>query len=70
LYAVRGGRDESLAREARNHAERALALGAGDPLVLSWAAHALGGCGFWQEAQRYAKRAVDLNPNIAAGRLV
>jgi hypothetical protein len=43
---------------------------ASDPLVLSWAAHALGNCGFWQDAQRYAQRAVDLNPNIAAGRLV
>jgi TolB-like protein len=69
LYVVRGGHDASLAREARNHAERALALGGSDPLVLSWAAWGLA-CGFWQDAQRYAQRAVDLNPNIAVGRLV
>jgi TolB-like protein len=69
LNVVRGARDASLAREARNHAERALALGGSDPFVLSWAAWALAGCGLYQDAQRYAQRAVDLNPNIPLGRL-
>jgi tetratricopeptide (TPR) repeat protein len=69
LYSASGGGEESLRREARSHVERALALGVSDPLVLSWAGHALGDCGFWQDAERYAQRAVDLNPNIAAGRV-
>ncbi|MEO8467650.1 MAG: TIR domain-containing protein [Gammaproteobacteria bacterium] len=60
-----GGRDQALAREARTHAERALALDTDDPNVLTYAALALGWCGSWREALRYAQRAVDLNPNIA-----
>jgi TolB-like protein len=69
LYAATGGRDDSLAREARTHVERAVALGVSDPLVLSWAAWGLAGCGFWQDAERYSQRAVDLNPQIGVGHL-
>jgi tetratricopeptide (TPR) repeat protein len=68
-YSRGGGSDEAPRREARKHIERALALGAGDPTVLGWAAHSLSLCGAWPEALQYAERAVSLNPNVAIGRL-
>jgi TolB-like protein/tetratricopeptide (TPR) repeat protein len=60
-----GGRDEAMTREARIHAERALALDASHPVVLSLAAEVLCLCRSWREGLRCAQRAVDLNPNIA-----
>jgi TolB-like protein len=68
LYSMGGARDGALLREARQHAERALTLGANDPLVLSWVGNGLGISGSWQDALRYAQRSVDLNPNLAFGR--
>lgn len=69
LYSRGGGRDMALARETRSHAERAMTLAPNDALVLSWAAFAMCNGGTWQEAERIARRAVDLNPNLAIGRL-
>jgi Flp pilus assembly protein TadD len=60
-----GGRDESMAREARDHAERALQLDSNDPQVLSFAAHTLILCGSVPDAMRHLRRAVELNPNAA-----
>ena len=60
-----GGRDEAMAREGRAHARRALALDGNDPTVLSLVAVALLFLGYWHESLAYARRAVDLNPNIA-----
>lgn len=67
-FMLRGGKDESIAREARAHAERALALDFDDPQVLTHVAFVLGHCGSWDEALAYAQRSVDLNPNLAASR--
>jgi TolB-like protein/Flp pilus assembly protein TadD len=63
-----GGRDVTVAREAREHAERALELNANDPLVLSYAAYALFNCGSLSEAMRHLQRALDINPNSARAR--
>ena len=57
--------DEAIAREARTHAQRALALDGSNPIVLTSVAIALGFLGSWREAMGHAQRAVDLNPNIA-----
>jgi TolB-like protein/Flp pilus assembly protein TadD len=65
LYMNDGGRDEAMAREGRAHARRALALDGNDPTVLSLVAVALLFLGSWHESLAYARRAVDLNPNIA-----
>ncbi|HEV7632586.1 MAG TPA: TIR domain-containing protein [Steroidobacteraceae bacterium] len=67
-FMLGGGKDEAIAREARAHSERALALDAQDPLVLTYVAFVLGHCGSWSEAFMYAQRSVDLNPNIAPSR--
>jgi TolB-like protein/Flp pilus assembly protein TadD len=69
LKNARDGGSEALRREARQHIERALTLGASDPTVLGWTAHALAMCGAWPEALQYAERVVSLNPNVAIGRL-
>jgi TolB-like protein len=61
-----GGRDEAMTREARIHAERALALDASNPVVLGMVAEVLCLCRSWRDGLRCAQRAVDLNPNIAA----
>ena len=65
LFMIVGGRDETIAREGRTHAQRALALDGSDPIVLSSVAMALAFLGSWREAMGHAQRAVDLNPNIA-----
>jgi TolB-like protein/Flp pilus assembly protein TadD len=65
LYMHEGGTDEALAREGRVHAQRALALDGNDPTVLSMVAVALLFLGSGPESLTYARRAVDLNPNIA-----
>jgi TolB-like protein len=65
-WVANGGRDETMAREARTHAERALVLDASDPVVLGLAGRTLCLCGAWREGLRCAQRGVDLNPNIAA----
>jgi tetratricopeptide (TPR) repeat protein len=67
-FSFGGAKDESMACEACMHAERALMLGANDPIAMSWAALAMGFCGQWREALPYAQRSVDLNPNIANSR--
>jgi TolB-like protein/Flp pilus assembly protein TadD len=66
LYLHEGGTDEALTREGRAHAQRALALDGNDPTVLSMVAVALLFLGSWPESLTYARRAVDLNPNIAS----
>ena len=65
LYLHDGGKDEAMAREGRAHAQRALALDGSDPTVLTTVAVGLLFLGSWQESLVYARRAVDLNPNIA-----
>jgi TolB-like protein len=65
-WYIHGGQDEAMAREARTHAERSLALDAGNPVVLSMTAQTLCMCHLWREGLRCAQRAVDVNPNIAA----
>ena len=65
FFAVYGGRNETMAREARAHAERALALDANDSIVLGWVALAMGYCGSWREALAQAQRSLELNPNVA-----
>ena len=65
LYLHDGGTDEAMAREGRAHAQRALALEGSDPTVLTTVAVGLLFLGSWQESLVYARRAVDLNPNIA-----
>ncbi len=69
LYSRGGGGDAALLREARSHAERALALGSGDALVLGWVGFALCSCGAWPEAEKIAQRAMQLNPNLAIVRM-
>jgi TolB-like protein/Flp pilus assembly protein TadD len=61
----RGGGDASIAREARAHAQRALALDAKDSMVLTLVGQTLGTCGSWREAGVHALRSLQLNPNIA-----
>jgi tetratricopeptide (TPR) repeat protein len=39
-------------------------------MALCWAAQALSTCGSWEEAERYTKRVLDLNPNLALGHYV
>jgi TolB-like protein len=65
FFLWQGGRDKVTGQQARDHAERALALDANDPVVLSWVALALGYIGFWNEALVHAQRSLDLNPNVA-----
>jgi tetratricopeptide (TPR) repeat protein len=69
LYSRGGGGDLALVREARSHADRALAVGSNDALILGWVGIALCSCGAWPEAQRIARRAMELNPNLAIVRL-
>jgi TolB-like protein len=64
-WYLNGGRDESMSREARTHAELSVALDASHPVVLSQAAETLCLCGAWREGWKCAQRAVKLNPNIA-----
>lgn len=58
--------DEALRREARDHAKRALHLDANDPRVLSTIAHAFSIAGDWDEGQRCAERAFEINPDLHA----
>ena len=67
-YMATGGRDPLLAREAFQHAERALILDSSDPSVLALTATSLCYCGRWQDGLQNARRAVDLNPNLAISR--
>ncbi|MFO1401956.1 MAG: TIR domain-containing protein [Steroidobacteraceae bacterium] len=61
-----GGRDADVAREARAHADEALAIGASDPFVLSVVAMSLCLTGAWQEGLACSQRAVQLNPGSEA----
>jgi tetratricopeptide (TPR) repeat protein len=65
FFLWQSGRDKVTAQEAHDHADRALALGPNDPIVLSWCALALGYIGLWDEALVHAQRSLDLNPNVA-----
>jgi Flp pilus assembly protein TadD len=67
-YMAAGGRDPALAREGFQHAERALILDSSDPSVLALTATALCYFGRWQDGLQNARRAVDLNPNLAISR--
>jgi tetratricopeptide (TPR) repeat protein len=67
-FTYTAGRDPAALREARLHAERALALDTDDPLVLSCAGRALGICGEWERGLEYCRRSIELNPNSAQGR--
>lgn len=66
LYLTTGGLDDSLAREGRFHAERALSLDSQDAGVLASISLPLGYFGAWHEALAHAERAVHLNPNLSA----
>jgi len=55
--------DEALAREATEHAERALALNPNNATVLFQVSFVMTHTGRHEEALRYGERAVELNPN-------
>lgn len=67
-FTFMAARDPALVQQARQHAERALALDTDDPLVLSNAGRALGICGDRERGLAYCRRSVELNPNSAPGR--
>ncbi|MEY2853471.1 MAG: hypothetical protein RL030_603, partial [Pseudomonadota bacterium] len=69
LYMTTGSADEAMVREARAHAQRALALDRNDPTVLSQVGICIGLLGFWREALAHLQRAVDLNPSNASAQL-
>ncbi|MGZ3234340.1 MAG: TIR domain-containing protein [Croceibacterium sp.] len=58
--------DEDLRREAREHAKRALNIEANDPRILSILAQAYGIIGDWNQGQRCAEHAMEINPDLEA----
>ena len=56
--------DEELRREARESAKRALQLEPNDPRVLAHIAQAFGLIGAWNDGQRCAERAFEINPEL------
>ncbi|HSQ95657.1 MAG TPA: TIR domain-containing protein [Croceibacterium sp.] len=58
--------DEDLRREAREHAKRALNIEANDPRILSILAQTYGIIGDWNQGQRCAERAMEINPDLEA----
>jgi tetratricopeptide (TPR) repeat protein len=62
-YIAAGRKNPGLAREGREHAERALQLSPNDAQVLATSAIALGHVVGWSETLRYGERALRLNPN-------
>lgn len=61
-YEVSGAFDADLAREARTHADAAVALDPDNPTVLAWAANALGMATRPAQGFELAARAVELAP--------
>lgn len=63
MFTWTGFCDEMLAREATEHAERALALNPNNATVLFQVSFVMTHMGRREEALRYGERAVELNPN-------
>jgi TolB-like protein len=61
--------DETLRREAREHGKRALQIEPHDPRILSTLAQTFGIIGDWNEGQRCAERAFEINPDLEASHI-